>query len=243
MKRDARRALEQALEEETLSVEELGGELFVGNRRGLDFADRLSVLERQVGRIPSLEAKIASHETEIDTNKQRISSLEDRVGGLTSSLSAYKLLRNRFISTYKRDKLATDTAADRKIIASGNGWAHGGDAVVDAQLYEGVGGRQDFVSFRKLYGFPPQIVQKISHQPTIDIMNAHAKIAASNVKAGSEEFYKRFASFVKLFEESGEGYEEGYLVGSPTDVTAAYWAVWRCLKDEVTTIDAASRGE
>jgi len=82
MKRDAKRAPEQALEEETLSVEELGGELFVGNRRGLNFADRLSVLERQVGRIPSLEAtiashgtEIASHETDIDTNKQRISSL------------------------------------------------------------------------------------------------------------------------------------------------------------------------
>jgi hypothetical protein len=72
---------------------------------------------------------------EIASHKLKITSLEDRVGSLTLSLDAYKILRNLFISTYKRDKLASDTEADRRIIGAGNAWAHGGDAVVDAQLH------------------------------------------------------------------------------------------------------------
>ena len=56
-----------------------------------------------------------------------------------TSLDAYKLPRNRFISTFKRDKLGTATEADRKIIAGGKAWAHGGDAAVDALLYQGQG--------------------------------------------------------------------------------------------------------
>ena len=97
MNRDAKHALEQA-PEETLSVEELGGVLFVGNRRGLNFADRLRVLEWQVGEIPFLK-------TEIDAYKHRISSLEDRMESLTSLLEVYKLRQGQFISTYKKDKL------------------------------------------------------------------------------------------------------------------------------------------
>jgi len=43
---------------------------------------------------------------------------------------------------------------------------------------------------------------------------------------------------VKLFKQSGEGYEEGYLDGRPTDVTRAYWAFLNCIKDEVIRVDA-----
>ena len=46
------------------------------------------------------------------------------------------------------------------------------------------------------------------HQPTIDVLNTHAGVAASNHKVGIDKFYKLFAEFVKLFKESVEGYEE-----------------------------------
>jgi hypothetical protein len=84
------------------------------------------------------------------------------VSGLTCSLNAYKLLRNRFISTFKRDKLGNATDRDRKIIEVGNSWAHGGDAVVDAQLYQDGNGRRDFLDFKKLYGLLPETVRGIS---------------------------------------------------------------------------------
>ncbi|KAA8892897.1 hypothetical protein FN846DRAFT_788650 [Sphaerosporella brunnea] len=228
MKRDAKDALGQ---EEELHVEDVRGELFVGNRRGLSLAglpERVRVLEQE----------IASQKIEIASQKIKSASLEDRVSDLTSSLEAYKLLRNRFISTFKRDKLASATEADTRFIAAGNTWAHGGDAVVDALLYTGTGGRRDFTAFEKLYGFRPETVQRISHQPTIDVMNTHAAVIASNHKTGSDKFYTLFAEFVKLFKESGDGLEEGYLDGNPTDVTRAYWAFVNCIKDEVTRVDA-----
>jgi hypothetical protein len=246
MKRDAKDALGQALQEEELHVEDVRGELFVGNRRDLSLAglpERVRVLEQE----------ITSQKIEIASQKIKSASLEDRVSDLTSSLEAYKLLRNRFISTFKRDKLASATEADTRFIAAGNTWAHGGDAVVDALLYTGTGGRRDFTAFEKLYGFRPETVQRISeffaifkiarltrsgHQPTIDVMNTHAAVIASNHKTGSDKFYTLFAEFVKLFKESGDGLEEGYLDGNPTDVTRAYWAFVNCIKDEVTRVDA-----
>ena len=80
---------------------------------------------------------------------------------LTISLDAYKLLRNRFISKFKRDKLANATEADRRIIAEGS--PHGGDAIADAELYhQGMTGRRDFQAFKKLYGMDPSIVLRIS---------------------------------------------------------------------------------
>jgi len=81
--------LQQALQEDELNVETVGGELFVANHRGLNLAglpERFRILEQ------SLKNKITSQDN-------KIVSLEDRVNSLTSSLSAYKLLRNRFIST------------------------------------------------------------------------------------------------------------------------------------------------
>ncbi|KAA8908829.1 hypothetical protein FN846DRAFT_944352 [Sphaerosporella brunnea] len=237
MKQDAKDALGQALQEEELHVEDVRGELFVGNRRGLSFANYKVDQADLRARVDAQDKKIASQDIKIASLDIKIASLEDRVSSLTRSLDAYKLLRSCFISTFKRDKLANATEADRRIIAEGNGWAHGGDAVVDALLYTGTGGRRDFKAFEKLYGLPPHIVQSIEHKETINVLNTHAGVVASEYKTGSDKFYKLFAEFVNLFKESGEGYEEGYLNGNPTDVTHAYWAFVNCIKDEVTRVD------
>jgi hypothetical protein len=69
------------------------------------------------------------------------------------------------------------------------------------------------------------------------VLNTHAGVIASQHKTGSDEFYKRFAEFIELFEVSGR--DEGYLEGSLTDVTRAYWAFLNCIKDEVARVDAA----
>ncbi|RPA90132.1 hypothetical protein L873DRAFT_1783206 [Choiromyces venosus 120613-1] len=272
MKKDAKDALEQALQVEELHVGEVRGEPFVGNRRGLGLAGlpaRIDAQDKKIAllndetisrrtkiallndeatsrrtKIALLNDEATSHGTKIallndeaTSHRTKIASLEDRVGSLTSSHEAYKLLRNRFISTFKRDKgLVKATEADRRIIAEGNGWVHGGDVVVDAQLYEGVGGRKDIAAFKKLYAVSPADVQTIRYQPTIDALNTHAGIIASKHKIGTDEFYARFSGFIRLLEEFG--YDDGYLGGNATDVTRAYWSFLNCIKDEVKRVNA-----
>jgi hypothetical protein len=58
MKTLAKDSFTRVLNKEELFVEDAGGELAVGNRSGLDLWARLSTLERNVGRIPRLEADI-----------------------------------------------------------------------------------------------------------------------------------------------------------------------------------------
>jgi len=89
---------EEAPQEEELYVT---GKLSISNRHGLsliDLLERVRVLEQQVAELPALKVKVTS--------------LENRVLNLTNSLYAYKLLRNRFISTFKRDKLENATDED-----------------------------------------------------------------------------------------------------------------------------------
>lgn len=137
MKGAAKDALGEALEVEELSVEDVGGRLYVGNRRGLRYAglpERTRVLEDEIA---ALKDEVVTLKDEAVALKAEVGSQGERISGLATSLDAYKLLRNRFIGTCKRDKLGTATEADRKFIAKGNAWAHGGDAVVDAMLYQG----------------------------------------------------------------------------------------------------------
>ena len=74
-------------------------------------------------------------------------------------------------------------------------------------------------------------------QGTIDVLNTHTGVIASKHETSSYEFYKRFETFIELFEESGR--DEGYWEESLTDVARVYWAFLNCIKDEVTRVDAA----
>ena len=72
------------------------------------------------------------------------------------------------------------------------------------------------------------------YQPFLDLMNMHAKIAASKHRRGSPEFYKLFETFIQLLVVSGYG--DGYLDGDATDLSRAYWAFLDCLGTEVTAV-------
>lgn len=133
---------QQAELEGELEVETLGdGQVAPGNRRGLDLAH--------------LKARVAELMEYQKDAKAEIASLQDRVRSLSQSLYRYKLVRGRFISAFKSDVLGTATDADREIIRGGNIWAHGGDAIVDAQLCEGLGGLRDLAAFSKHYEAGP----------------------------------------------------------------------------------------
>ncbi|RPA92402.1 hypothetical protein L873DRAFT_1642335, partial [Choiromyces venosus 120613-1] len=211
IKNEAKDALGQVLQEKELAVENVRGEPFVGNRHGIGFTglpERVRALE------------------------ERQSALEDEVNLLWDDLSTLKLcvpeysrVRNRFISTFKRDKLNNATELDIDIIQKGNTIAYEGDAAVDALLYEGLNRRRDTFAFKELYGLHPADVVKITHKETINILNIHARVRADRHKTGADEFYRRFAEYVHLFE--GSDYDERYLTtGSQcADVARAYWSL------------------
>jgi len=160
MRQSGKDALQQELVTQELEVEEAAGKLVVGNRRGLSLAGRLAALEMK----NTVQDVInASLQEEVAALKTDITSLHGQVAGLTASVEAYKAVRNRFISSYKRDVLKSDTDCDSRIIASGNLSVHGGDAVADALLYEH-GARSDYHVYKKLYGIDPWVIGEISER-------------------------------------------------------------------------------
>ncbi|KAG0129176.1 hypothetical protein HOY82DRAFT_465121, partial [Tuber indicum] len=86
---------------------------------------------------------------------------------------------NRFMSSFKHNKLHSAVDCDHKIIRDGNATAHGGNTEADAMLYCGPAGRRDVKTFEHLYGLLPEMVLKIRHAETIDLLNKHATVRAS----------------------------------------------------------------
>jgi len=76
---------------------------------------------------------------------------------------------------------------------------------------------------------------------TLAVLNTHARVLASYDQTGSPRFYNLFNDFIRLFTESGMGCDEGYLVGSPTEVTNAYREFIMCIKTEVTWVEHGNR--
>jgi hypothetical protein len=123
----------------------------------LTFGPAFLDLNGRSPRCPSSRPRFPSIRTRSPPSRSRCLCLT-----LKLSLAEYRKVRSRFISTFKRDKLLRTDPSDIKIIQDGNVTAHGGDTVVDAMLYEGVGGRHDSSAFKKLYEIHPAIVPTIS---------------------------------------------------------------------------------
>lgn len=119
MKDNTREALQKAFDEEQLGINDVGGEIVVGNRRGLDIFQEFAMLKQSLPRIGALEESV-------EAQNSQIHSFEDRVQGLCASLEGYRKLRGRFISTYKRGVLKTQMDKDLEIIGGGNRSATGG---------------------------------------------------------------------------------------------------------------------
>lgn len=82
---------------------------------------------------------------------------------------------------------------------------------------------------------PGSTLTCVDHQPTINLLNAHAGVIASEHKAASEKYYESFAEFVKLYKESEQ--DNRYLdAGVTTSVTRAYWTSTRRQKTEVRRV-------
>ncbi|CUS11649.1 unnamed protein product, partial [Tuber aestivum] len=224
---DAKVSLGQALEKGQLEVERVHGVAIVGNRRGLDLGDlklRVSITEHLIA---SQNDRIASQSDRISSLEKELGVVNDRLSTLTLALREYRQVRERFISTYRRDKLHDATARDFKIIQEGNVVAHGGDAAADALLHDGPDRRTDTMVYRRLYGMHPSDVRLIRHKQTLDILSIHAGVVADDKKTGTEEFYEKFKVFIERFDNSN--HNVNYLNVEPgTDVTSAYWQLLHC---------------
>jgi len=188
MKSNAKDSLLHAFKELLLSSPP--EQICIGNPLGLGILAELNSLREQLatkapssGQHPRTSALTEKNPEAIATSRdtrmtnlmvpheQANSTEEAHIRILTSGNEAYQRIRNRYISTFKRDSLDCKSTEDQRIIIAGNDRAHGGDAAVDATLYFMPRGRLvplvfkerlDPFVFKGIYGVSPEIVQNIS---------------------------------------------------------------------------------
>ena len=170
-----RRPLERALGEDEFLVSGVSHRRghAVGNRRGLEYAEMLELFREMKGDFAifkaetkafstALEADVCALKADVYALKADVYALQYRAGLMGRSLETYKRLRWRFICTFIRDKLKGEVS-DNSLITDGNAMAYGGDATVDADLFEG-NTRTAFEhrAFELLYGLAPAVVRLLS---------------------------------------------------------------------------------
>ncbi|KAG0137735.1 hypothetical protein HOY82DRAFT_477327 [Tuber indicum] len=161
-------------------------------------------------------------------------TLEDEIKISRNSDKDKSRLRNRFISTFKRDVLKCGTAQDKTLISEGNEYAHGGDAKADARLYSGPSCRKDVYAFETLYGVSPETVENTAEdKETINVLNIHASVKASKYKKGNESFYLAFNTFLDLFKARRNGRDEDSVGEGRTALSKAYWVFIHASATEV----------
>ncbi|KAK2752818.1 hypothetical protein FQN55_005950 [Onygenales sp. PD_40] len=123
---------------------------FKQNAISLIFRNQLLILK-----IQTFEDHFKETEFSVADLQNKLKSAEHCISDVEGSVADLKDVRNRFISTYKRDVLGIETEADKVMIRRGNRFVHGGDCKRDADLYEAPAQRRDFKVYMKLYGLQP----------------------------------------------------------------------------------------
>ncbi|KAF7590349.1 hypothetical protein BBP40_002952 [Aspergillus hancockii] len=147
-----------------------------------------------------------------------------------------KIIRERFLLTYKRDKLHNASDQECRMIDRANMKVHGGDVLADAELYEDWG-RRDYDVFKKLYGLKPKDIGKIRGYEAIDILNQHATHVAAGNRDCTPEFEELFQKFLERLEAAE--YPDDFLSDEACKdlavarVRASYWDFLRCFKTEI----------
>ena len=129
MRAEAAVTLQTEVEGELLVDTSSDRKVAMGKRRGLNISTEMLELRSEISELESGVGGLKNFRKETIS---RIASMESQIQSLSKSLPQYRHVRARFISTYKRDVLKNATDADIEIIRSGDMWAHGGDAFMDA---------------------------------------------------------------------------------------------------------------
>ncbi|KAE8395753.1 hypothetical protein BDV23DRAFT_178327 [Aspergillus alliaceus] len=171
-----KRKLSSTLPGEPLQTIHIGADIVVGNDKGLALS------------------QTASEASEILRELRQLREQRE-------NLNRYeKIARERFLLTYKRDKLHNASDNECRMIERANIKVHGGGALADAELYDDYG-RRDYDIFKKLYGLNPKDIGKnIRCYDTIDILNQHA----THVAADSRDYTPKFEKLLQKFLEKIE---------------------------------------
>ncbi|KAK2801141.1 hypothetical protein FQN50_007870 [Emmonsiellopsis sp. PD_5] len=172
------------------------GNPLITNTRALQYGE--SHFDRQTfeDRFKATESRLKATESSVADLQNNRKSAERHISDLEGSVADLKDIRNRFISTYKRDILGNNTEADKVIIRTGN---------------------------RFLYGLHPGIVRtSILYHPTIELLDRHAAAVADKMVELPTKFNDLFANFIQALEASN--FDEDYLPDPRSSVTVAYWA-------------------
>ncbi|KAL4888423.1 hypothetical protein BDV59DRAFT_188597 [Aspergillus ambiguus] len=164
-----KRTLAERLETDELYSEAVRDDLYTENHTGVE-------ISRKNSRIPLLETEIGQLKDDNKRLERQVSELHDafiELGQKTDRLFeiGFVNIRNRFLSTYRRDFLGDKTKENQTIIERGNHAAHHGYFQADAKLYLTPGGfmgedgnvyppRTDRDTLQLLYGVGPSIAEK-----------------------------------------------------------------------------------
>jgi hypothetical protein len=167
-------------------------------------------------------------------------SLSTSVAQLKISSKAAQDIRWRMYDVYKRDIKGMEEVRGSSAIRAGNAWAHNGDALTDAVLFQHDIARQDRAIYLELYGWHFEkvlgyrkytdevmdgkrilsIENKLNDHKLFTVLNAHANMLLQGkpVAKALDAAFNTFLSTVERF-----GLEDFYM-GSP--VHKAYYAFW-----------------
>lgn len=186
MAEESKRRVSQIINSGSMSCETIQGSTMFGNARGLRLAERLASFDSRLEQLASTNnmllstnnmllsglAEISAAQKQLSTAqgqllfenhqlRDRAHFMEDRIMALERSSSGGTGIRQRFISTAKREVLGTATPADYRIIKTTNLAVHGGSLQQDVALYT-QGDRTDNDTFQWLYGVSVDMARNIS---------------------------------------------------------------------------------
>ncbi|KAG0133429.1 hypothetical protein HOY82DRAFT_482822 [Tuber indicum] len=205
-----------------------------GNIADVGYAQLLTKCQLLQSQNDDKDRQLAICKEKIASLELHNATLEDHIKVSRNSDRDQSRLRNRFLSTFKRDVLKCSTAQDRTLISEGNECAHGGDAKVDARLYRGPNGRRDVYAFETLYGLSSETVERIAEdKETINVLNIHASVKASKYKTGNKNFYLAFKRYIDRLKASRDGRGEDSVGEGLPALTETYWAFIQASVTEV----------
>jgi len=255
----ARSALRSASERDPMQIENFRGEVFVGNTRGMKYAEKMAESKALESRLSNVEESLKSlqeshqslqesqqsfqeshqslqesHQSLQESHQSERARLLERISNLESNNAAFTGIRNRFLSVFKRTKYGEGAlnGADEKWISAGNNEAHGGNAKFDSTLYTTE--RKDYNVYKTLYGIHPSIVNSLDDESMIGLLDKHATDTSSKCKRVTDVYEQRFQDFIQAWDRSGNA---AVKLNEPnSDLTRAYYNFFACAKTEVIKI-------
>jgi hypothetical protein len=146
-----------ALEEELYSVRSREK----ANPQGLSLFSRLDELEASQSRLSAntkkQDERITAQDEKIDDLARELNISRSREQADSLARKAFRDIRHRFLDAFRRRPEPIEYNSAR--IRLGNAVAHGANCVADADLYRSE--RQDYETYRYVYGVCPSTVQEL----------------------------------------------------------------------------------